>query len=81
MAARTTKPSSEAAPAADEAVQVVQDATARAQALGFFGVEADPTPNSNYTVAGALEGAPTPETDLDHGRGVRHQLDETARQR
>lgn len=30
---------------------------------GFAGVEVDPTPNKNYTVAGVTSGAPTPETD------------------
>lgn len=32
---------------------------------GFRGVEADPTPNENYTVSGVTKGAPTPETDAD----------------
>lgn len=30
---------------------------------GFFGVEVDPTPNENYTLAGQASGLPTPETD------------------
>lgn len=30
---------------------------------GFRGVEVDPTPNENYTVAGVTSGKPTPETD------------------
>lgn len=30
---------------------------------GFVGVEVDPTPNENYTVAGVTSGKPTPETD------------------
>lgn len=30
---------------------------------GFRGVEVDPTPNENYTLAGQNAGAPTPETD------------------
>lgn len=34
-------------------------------AQGFAGVETDPTPNENYTVAGVTSGAPTPETDHD----------------
>lgn len=33
------------------------------QEQGFRGVEVDPTPNENYTVAGVTSGAPTPETD------------------
>lgn len=32
---------------------------------GFRGVEVDPTPNENYTVAGVTSGAPTPETDAE----------------
>lgn len=32
---------------------------------GFRGVEVDPIPNENYTVAGVLSSAPTPETDAD----------------
>lgn len=30
---------------------------------GFRGVEADETPNENYTVAGVTSGKPTPETE------------------
>lgn len=30
---------------------------------GFRGIEVDPTPNENYTLAGQNAGAPTPETD------------------
>ena len=30
---------------------------------GYRGVQADETPNENYTVAGVLAGKPTPETD------------------
>jgi hypothetical protein len=38
---------------------------------GFRGVETDPTPNENYTVAGVTSGAPTPETDKAHAEEVR----------
>jgi hypothetical protein len=31
--------------------------------VGFFGVEADPTPDAHYTVAGVVAGKPTPETN------------------
>jgi hypothetical protein len=31
--------------------------------VGFLGVEADPTPNENYTFQGQVAGKPTPETD------------------
>jgi hypothetical protein len=41
---------------------------------GFRGVEADPTPNENYTVAGVTSGAPTPETDEAHAEEVRRHL-------
>jgi hypothetical protein len=30
---------------------------------GFRGVEVDPTPNENYTVAGVTADKPTPESD------------------
>lgn len=30
---------------------------------GYRGVQADTTPNENYTVAGVIAGKPTPETD------------------
>lgn len=32
---------------------------------GFRGIDADPTPNANYTVGGVTSGAATPETDDD----------------
>lgn len=41
------------------------------QAQGFRGIEVDPTPNENYTVAGVTSGAPTPETDVDSAAEVR----------
>ena len=37
---------------------------------GFRGVEVDPTPNENYTVAGVTSGAPTPETDPEAAKAV-----------
>lgn len=48
-------------------------------AKGYLGVEADPTPDANYTVAGQLAGKPTPETDRDHRREVAGKLDEQSR--
>lgn len=39
---------------------------------GFRGVEVDPTPNENYTVAGVTSGAPTPETDVDAATEARN---------
>jgi len=41
----------------------VQEAVDVETEQGFRGVEVDPTPNENYTLAGQNEGAPTPETD------------------
>lgn len=65
----------------DAAQKEVQKAVDKAEERGLLGVEVDPTPNENYTVAGVLAGAPTPETDPDHARQVRQQLDDDARQR
>lgn len=64
--------------AAQAEVQKVVDA---AEDKGYIGVPVDPTPKENYTVAGVLAGKPTPETDGDHAREVRQQLDDSARQR
>jgi hypothetical protein len=41
----------------------VQQRMDRETAQGFSGVNVDPTPDENYTVAGVTSGAPTPETD------------------
>lgn len=66
-ATRSSKPADEPekkdAPADDGVAKAVQHATDKAQEQGFFGVETDPTPNEHYTVAGVVEGLPTPETD------------------
>jgi hypothetical protein len=35
---------------------------------GFRGVEVDATPNENYTLAGVVSGAPTPETTPREGQ-------------
>lgn len=75
------EPQDQPVPEGDEVAKAVQEATGKAQEQGFFGVEADPTPNSHYTVAGVVEGKPTPETDGDHAREVRQKLDDDARQR
>lgn len=32
---------------------------------GYRGEVPDPTPNANYTVAGSVKGAPTPETERE----------------
>jgi hypothetical protein len=65
----------------DAAQQEVQKAVDKAEERGLLGVEVDPTPNENYTVSGVLAGAPTPETDPDHARQVRQQLDDESRAR
>ncbi len=41
----------------------VQARVDEANEKGYFGETPDPTPNENYTVAGVVKGAPTPETD------------------
>lgn len=41
---------------------------------GFRGIEVDPTPNENYTVAGVTAGKPTPETDPEHAEAVRRKV-------
>ena len=70
------------APAPKDAAQAeVQRAVDAAEGKGYIGVPVDPTPKENYTVAGVLAGAPTPETDLGHAREVRQQLDDAARTR
>jgi hypothetical protein len=47
----------------DRSTAEVQEKVDAEQAQGFRGIEVDPTPNENYTVAGVTSGAPTPETD------------------
>ncbi|MER7517782.1 hypothetical protein [Streptomyces sp. NPDC126499] len=60
----------------DEAQAEVQAAVDEAEGKGYIGVPVDPTPKENYTVAGVLAGKPTPETDPEHARKVRQELDE-----
>lgn len=49
---------------ADSAVaEQVAAAVATETEQGFRGLEVDPTPNENYTLAGQVAGKPTPETD------------------
>lgn len=66
-------------PPQDAAQKEVQKAVDEAEDKGYIGVEVDPTPDSHYTVEGVLAGKPTPETDPDHAREVRQQLDNSAR--
>jgi hypothetical protein len=50
----------------DEKVNPAQDELQKrvdeAEAKGYYGVEADKTPDEHYTVAGVTAGKPTPET-------------------
>lgn len=70
-----------AQPPQDAAQKEVQKAVDKAEEKGYLGVEVDPTPDSHYTVAGVLEGKPTPETDPEHARAVQQKLADDARQR
>lgn len=56
----------------------VQEAVDQETERGFRGIEVDPTPNENYTVAGVTSGAPTPETDDEQARVARDAQDEVA---
>jgi hypothetical protein len=69
------------APPRDAAQKDVQKTVDEAEDKGYLGVEVDPTPNEHYTVEGVLAGKPTPETDADHAKSVRQQLDDDARSR
>jgi hypothetical protein len=51
----------------------LQAAADKETAQGFRGVEVDPTPNENYTVAGVTSGAPTPETHAEAAKNARHK--------
>lgn len=71
---RTTQPTPD-----DGVAQEMQKLVDEAEEQGFYGVEADPTPNEHYTLKGVTSGKPTPETDPDYAREVRRHLDDTAR--
>ena len=62
--------------AAQEQVQAVAD---KETEQGFRGIEVDPTPNENYTVAGVTSGKPTPETDDDAAEEARKARGDVAR--
>lgn len=47
----------------DKAASQVQKAVDKETEQGFRGLEVDPTPNENYTLAGQNAGKPTPESD------------------
>lgn len=68
------------AAAADPSTAEAQAKANEENAQGFRGVEVDPTPNENYTVAGVTSGAPTPETDDGAADDARKAQADTARQ-
>lgn len=64
---------------ADDSTREVQERADRETEQGFRGVEVDPTPNENYTVAGVTSGAPTPETDEGAAEAARQAQADVAR--
>jgi hypothetical protein len=64
--------------AADTSAADVQKQVDEDEARGFRGIEVDPTPNENYTIAGVTSGAPTPETDDDAAETARKAQSEAA---
>lgn len=65
---------------ADDAVREETEQVVDAEEeKGFRGVEVDPTPNENYTLAGVTSGAPTPETDADTAEAARKGQAEATR--
>lgn len=46
-----------------KSVDAVQKQVDADEEKGYHGAAVDPTPRENYTVAGVVAGAPTPETD------------------
>lgn len=66
--------------AADTSTQEVQAQVDQENEQGFRGVEVDPTPNENYSVAGVTSGAPTPETDNKAAETARKAQADSARQ-
>lgn len=63
---------------ADQSTADVQKRADEDTARGFRGVEVDPTPNENYSVAGVTSGAPTPETDDDAAEAARKAQSDVA---
>lgn len=49
----------------------VQEQVDRETERGYRGHKVDPTPDENYTLAGQVAGAPTPETDEDAREAAR----------
>ena len=69
------RPAGETTDAAGEQVQKALDVETE---RGFRGVEVDPTPNENYTLAGQNAGAPTPETDKATAKAAAEAQDDVA---
>jgi hypothetical protein len=67
MAEDTKGTKASAAKAQDGGAAQLQRTVDEAEAKGYFGEVPDETPNRNYTVAGVLEGADTPETTRAEG--------------
>jgi hypothetical protein len=73
MADTTSKTTTKAttakgAPATDGGAAQLQAIVDEAEQKGYLGEVPDPTPNRNYTVAGVLEGAETPENADDRAQ-------------
>lgn len=57
-----------------DSVAEVQANVDEINAKGYQGVRTDPTPLENYTVAGVVSGAPTPETDEEAAADAREAI-------
>lgn len=72
---RTSETAAEAKDSAEQADSAVSEQVNEAVKVetdqGFRGVEVDPTPNENYTLAGQNAGAPVPETDEEAAEAAR----------
>lgn len=66
-------------PERDDAAKAADQAKSVEDEQGFRGLEVDPTPNENYTVAGVLAGKPTPETDDAAAEAARKAQADVAR--
>lgn len=72
------KAKADAEAADSEVAGAVQAAVDVETEQGFRGLAVDPTPNENYTLAGQVEGAPTPETDEGAAEKARAALRSTS---
>lgn len=76
MAKKDTDTKSDDEAVVENTQAAAQEAMDAEQEQGFRGVAVDPTPNENYTVAGVTAGKPTPETDPEHRRAVRAEIED-----